>query len=274
MSAKRVSLLAAVLLCAGSVLAYGQGNGQVQNGQGQAQNGQGQGNQPPSSSQPSQPALPASHAGVVAIHDMTGTLVDIIGGSGLGHPYFEFAAGGTTYSIKAAPYKFLANLKIPDLVGSQIRMIFAECRQGSYLALQIIAGTDVYVFRDDSGKPVWRMRPVDPNPENGSGPPLVDAASIETVTAVVESIGTSLVSNRARVQIRIRDQQLAWVSLGSESLLLDQGYDLQVGDQVRIMLALQTTSRERVALRLENPVTGQMAMIRDMEGHRYRLMYE
>lgn len=266
MLAKRVSMLAFGLLCAGTVLAHGQGIGGGQNGQGPAQT---------PASPPSQQAAAAPHqGGIVATHDMTGTLVDIVGGFGLGHPYFEFLAGGTTYSINAAPYKLLTNMMVADLVGSEVRMIFAECSQGTYLALQIISGSETYVFRDDSGKPVWRNWPVDPSPANGNGPPAVDATSIESVTTFVENVGASVLTNMIRVQIRLRDQQRVWVTLGPGSLLLDQGFELQVGDRITLMLATQTRSRERVALQLDNPDTGQKATIRNREGHQYRLMYE
>ena len=269
MSARCVSFVISVLSCAGVALAQGQGFGQGPYGP-----GQGQGNPPLLASQPTSQPVTAGPLGMTTIHDLTGTLVDIIGGAGLGHPYFEFTAGTTTYNIKATPYKLLVSLKIPDLIGQTVRMIFAECRQGSYVALQLIAGSDVYVFRDESGIPAWRMWAVDRNPGSANGPPRVDTASIQTVTGIVENVGASLVSNRLRVQVRSRDQQLAWVSLGPESLLLDQGFELHVGDQVSIMLAVQAENRERVALQLQNPETGQMAMIRNMEGHQYRLQYE
>ena len=269
MSARRVSLLVAVLSCAGVVLAQ-----RPNYGNGPYGPGQGQGNPPVPVSQPSSPPVTAGPLGLTTIHDLTGTLVDIIGGSGVGHPYFEFTNGNTTYNIKAAPYQLLLNLKIPDLIGQTVRMIFAECRQGSYVALQLIVGSDVYVFRDQSGKPAWRMWPVDPNSASVIRTPAVDTASIQTVTGVVENVGASLVSNQLRVQLRTRDQQLAWISLGPESLLLDQGVELQVGDQLSIMLGIQIQNRERVALQLQNPATGETAMIRNMEGHQYRLRYQ
>jgi hypothetical protein len=203
---------------------------------------------------------------------MTGTLADIVGGFAIGHPYFEFIAGGTTYNIKAAPYKFLVNLKIPDLVGKQVRMIFAECRQGSFLALQIHYETNMYVLRDESGTPAWRKWPAEQDP--ASGPSLIHLNSIDAVTAVVRNIGISAISNTVRVQVRLRDQRMVWVTLGPDSLLLDQGFELQVGDRITMMFALQASNEECVALQLENHENGLMARIRDQEGHHYRLRYE
>jgi len=271
MSVRVVSIVAPILLCVGPVLAFGQGYGEGQNGQGP---GQGLGNQQTLVSQPtSQAATAAPAAAIVSVFNMTGTLDDVVGGFALGHPYFVFTSGGTTYEIKAAPYKFLTNLNVTALIGQTVQMIFAQCRQGSYVALQItdLAGV-VYVFRDENGKPAWRQWPVDSS--SGTEATLtVDPASIETVTAVVDSVGTSAASNMVRARIRLRDQQQVWVTLGPDSLLLDQGFELQVGDRITMMLAVRATNRERVALQVENPDTGQMALIRSREGHQYRLKY-
>ncbi len=88
-----------------------------------------------------------------------------------------------------------------------------------------------------------------------SGPSLIHLNSIDAVTAVVRNIGISAISNTVRVQVRPRDQRMVWVTLGPDSLLLDQGFELQTGDRVTMMFALQASNEECVALQLENHCT-------------------
>ncbi|MDE3164620.1 MAG: hypothetical protein KGN36_02355 [Acidobacteriota bacterium] len=207
----------------------------------------------------------------MAIYDLSGKLSDIVGGAGLGHPYLELQAADQTYTIKAAPYQFLVSLGIPALIGQNVTVTVAQCRQGSLLALKIAYDGAVYVLRDTSGTPVWGKQSADLASVNAAGGSVVDAATITTLTVVVEKIGVSLLSNQVRVLVRTQEQRLAWVSLGPAELLLGQGLELEAGDQVRIMLASRTATREWLALQLSNPETGQMAQLRDMSGNQYAL---
>jgi hypothetical protein len=211
------------------------------------------------------------HAGIVAIRELTGVVQDIVGGSGIGHPVIVFIVGETTYTLKAAPYRFLVNVGVIDLIGEQVTILVAECRQGSYLALEIYSDPPVYL-RDRTGKPLWPKWRVDANTAKGMLAPVVNAASVETLTVAVEDIAVSLVTEAAYMFVR-HGSNREWIVLGPASLLTDQGCELRVGDRVKAMVTLRYNSRHRVALEIENSDTGERALLRTREGHQYRLSY-
>ena len=94
---------------------------------------------------------------------LNGTIADIserncpISGGGMG---FHFILKTTDQSIEVhvATSKFIKNYEVALNKGDEINLVGSKVKfngEDAILAREVTKGTEVYVFRDKNGKPVW-----------------------------------------------------------------------------------------------------------------------
>lgn len=202
------------------------------------------------------------------VRTVTGTVAAIHIGYGMQYPSVTVAQN----MIKAAPAWFLQEQGFEIKVGDQVSIsaVPSLVSNDPYLyAIDITntASKTKVVLRDSAGIPLWSGyggSEVHSGPSR-SGAGCLDAASILTVTGVVEKVSMGV--GLQMPSLVIKTSAGTWVSmkLGPERILLATDFELKAGEQVTAMYALEVCSDENVALQLTNSA-GLTVALRNQDG--------
>ena len=202
------------------------------------------------------------------VRTVTGTVAAIHIGYGMQYPSVTVAQN----MIKAAPAWFLHEQDFEIKAGDQVSIsaVPSLVSNDPYLyAIDITntASKTKVVLRDSAGIPLWSGyggSEVHSGPSR-SGAGGIDAASILTVTGVVEKVSMGV--GLQMPSLVIKTSAGTWVSmkLGPERILLATDFELKAGEQVTAKYALEVCSDENVALQLTNSA-GLTVVLRNQDG--------
>lgn len=273
MSRRCVVIFAGILLCAGSVVAYGAGNGQ--GGPPSTPPGQGQGpGQQPGDATPN----PAK----VILNLFDGTIVDVMAEYGAEYPaiLFEQASLENQIPVRLAPLPFLEDAlslsleMLQTFEGQPADLVAMSKTTGDevvYHAITLTVGGVTYRFRTDEGKPLW----------NGSGKtkdrkgtePTLQAGTTRDLGGEVLRVVPSLITGDLKLMLLGDDGRRYGIRLAPAEDLLATDFALRDRNRVRVRFALETGTGRAVALQLSTEA--QMTLrLRNENGQRLMLNLE
>jgi hypothetical protein len=175
--------------------------------------------------------------------------------------------------IKVAPVWFMLDNDFELAVGEQVRFIAApsnQARDGYLYAISVtkVNGNQTITLRDNMGAPLWTQRANGragsaAAPRTGAG--CVDAATIRTVTAVIDQL-TAGAGIQFPSLVLAMDNVLITVKLGPERILLHNDFELRQGMRLTVKYGLATCTAENVALQLTDPETNFTLVLRNDDG--------
>ena len=158
--------------------------------------------------------------------------------------------------IKVAPVWFLLENDFELSAGERVSISAAPSNNAGdtyFYAIRITKDAASITLRNELGVPLWSGQ-AEGRGGDHQGPSscgtCIDLASTQTATGVIDRVNAGAGIQQPTLVLKLADNTLLTVKLGSERLILASDFELNSGAELTVKYALATCTGELVALQL------------------------
>ena len=210
------------------------------------------------------------------VRTVTGTVTVVAMDYGLGHPGFTMNSDQEgSIVVNLGPYFYIVANNFSLAVGDQVSAKVANCSKGvvAFSVTDLTSGKTI-TLRGDDGLPLWTGGNKGNGGQGGRNPngcrlggygagQNVDLSTLKEVEGTLVALNSGLGTHNNTVTFQAGPESYA-VSMGPYWYMVKEGFTLQLGETLRIRMAL--CQGHWAAFSVTRPSTGETLQLRDDQG--------